>query len=83
MTSRGDAGRYVVGETYPGYSYHLREIGSTPVHLGGHVVKPMSLCGRPLAWDTQIPVKGFDDCKRCVAALQPPTPHPGTRGDER
>lgn len=59
----------VVGESYPGYRLHLREIGGTPVHLGGHVEKPLSLCGRPLAWDTRIPVKGFHECKLCVAAL--------------
>ena len=61
---------YVVGETYPGYSLHLREIGDTPVHLGGHVKRPLSLCGRPIAWDMRIPVDGFDDCPRCVAALE-------------
>lgn len=59
----------VVGETYPYYSYHLREVGGTPVNLGGHVIKPLSLCGRPLAWDTEIPVAAFDACARCVAAL--------------
>lgn len=61
---------YVVSETYPGYSLHLREIGDTPIHLGGHVKKPLSLCGRPLARDTRIPVDGFDDCPNCVSALQ-------------
>lgn len=60
----------VVGETYPAYSYHLREIGDVPVNLGGHVRKPLSLCGREIAWDTQIPVAGFDDCKRCVAEME-------------
>ena len=57
----------VVGKTYPHYSYHLREVGDTPVNLGGHVTKPLSLCGRPIAWDTQIPVATFDDCASCVA----------------
>jgi hypothetical protein len=62
--------RFVVGETYPAYRYHLREIGNTPVHYGGHVKKPEALCGRPLAWDTHIPVEGFDDCPSCVSALE-------------
>lgn len=60
----------IVSETYPGYSYHLRELGDTPPNYGGHVKKPESLCGRPLAWDTKIPVDMFDDCKACVAALE-------------
>lgn len=60
----------VVSETCPGYKYHLREVGDTPVHFGGHVNKPLSLCGRPIAWDTRIPVKGFDDCLKCVAVLR-------------
>lgn len=63
------APRYIVGETYPGYSHHLREIGSTPPHYGGHVIKPPSLCGRPLSWDTHIPVMGFNECAKCVAEL--------------
>lgn len=63
-----DDNRLVVSETYPHYSYHLREVSDTPVNLGGHVTKPLSLCGRLLAWDTQIPVATFHDCARCVAA---------------
>lgn len=59
----------VVGETYPGYSHHLREIADTPIHLGGHVRKPESLCGRPIAWDTRIPVDGFHECEDCLQAL--------------
>lgn len=57
-------------ETYPGYRNHLREIGDTPPHYGGHVKKPLSLCGRPVAWDTHVPVDGFDECQRCVAQLE-------------
>ena len=40
------AGLLVAGETYPHYSYHLREVCDTPINLGGHVAKPLSLYGR-------------------------------------
>jgi len=63
------APRYIAGETYPGYRHHLREIGDVPPNYGGHVTKPLSLCGRPLAWDTKIPVAGFHECAACAAAV--------------
>lgn len=64
-----ETSRYIACETYPGYMHHLREIGDVPPNFGGHVVKPMSLCGRPIAWDTHLPVKGFHECARCAAEL--------------
>ena len=61
---------FVACETYPTYRHHLREIGDTPIHLGGHVIKPLSLCRRQVAWDTQIPVAGFGECKTCALILE-------------
>lgn len=53
---------YVVSETYPGYCYHLRRVGSRPVKYGGHTSpRPRALCGRDVAWDTRSPVKWFID----------------------
>ena len=63
----------VACETYPGYSHHVRVIGDVPINLGGHVVKPRSLCGREVAWDTQVPVASVE-CPKCRAMLKAAAP---------
>ncbi len=60
---------FVACETYPAYSDHVRAIGDVPINLGGHVVKPRSLCGREIAWDTRVPVTTVG-CAKCKAALE-------------
>jgi hypothetical protein len=64
----GNDRAYVACETYPAYSDHVRDIAFAPINLGGHVHKPLTLCGREAAWDTRIPVTSVA-CPKCKAAI--------------
>lgn len=72
-------GNLVICETVAAITTHLRRVTPEhPVRLGGHPSpKPLTLCGRDVGWDTQIPVRGPDGavecgCRRCLRAWRGP-----------
>lgn len=50
---------YVTCETSAAIVVHIREIGETPIKLGGHWPKPKALCDAEISWDMQTVATKF------------------------
>ena len=46
---------FIVCESYPGYSKHIRKVNAD-IHYGGYAMPKMALCGKVLdvGWDTRF-----------------------------
>lgn len=66
------AAQLVTCETVAAVVLHARRVADIPVRLSGHSpLRPLALCGRPVDWDTEIPVSvRAVTCRNCRAELE-------------
>jgi len=55
---------HIVCESTAAIVAHVRRIGDVAPNYGGHVVRPLALCGAPIAWDTKLPLAATT-CRTC------------------